>query len=92
MPHKTTVFFNRNYLDYGAQDKALRQRGRPGPDIYGGTHHKAYFSTIDSKYWKNTTLTFKRVHARHMWNYYYWEVGYKPLPRGYNQMYNKYGK
>ena len=20
MPHKTTAFFNRNYLDYGAQD------------------------------------------------------------------------
>ena len=27
MPHKTTAFFNRNYLDYGAQDEALRQRG-----------------------------------------------------------------
>ena len=66
--------------------------GSPGPDIYDGTHHKAYFSTIDSKYWKNTTLTFKRFHARHMWNYYYWEVGYKPLPSGYNQIYNKYGK
>ena len=26
MPHKTTFFFNRNYLDYGAQDEALRQR------------------------------------------------------------------
>ena len=31
-------------------------------------------------------------HARHMWNYYYWEVGYKPLPSRYNQIYNKYGK
>ncbi len=27
MPHKTTVFFNRNCHDYGAQDTALRQRG-----------------------------------------------------------------
>ena len=27
MTHKTTAFFNRNYLYYGAQDKALRQRG-----------------------------------------------------------------
>ena len=54
------------------------------------THHKAYFASIRSKYWTNTTLTFKKFTVNNMWKYYYNEVGYRPLPIDIHRIYTKY--
>ena len=63
--------------------------GFPGPDIFGGTHHKAYYATIDSKYWNNTTLTFKNFTMKYTHIYHFWEKGNIPLPQKYSKWYWK---
>jgi RHS repeat-associated protein len=54
------------------------------------THHLAYFSSIDSKYWKATTDAFKTSTVDNMWGYYYREVGYQRMPELYQTMYDLY--
>jgi len=56
------------------------------------THYKCYFSEIDNKYWDKTTLRFKTSTLTKMWEYYYKEIGYKPLPKKYGIEYYKYVK
>ncbi len=63
--------------------------GFPGPDIFGGTHHKAYYATIDSKYWNNTTLTFKKFTMKYTHIYHFWLKGNIPLPQKYSKWYWK---
>lgn len=53
-------------------------------------HYKAYFATVDSRYWVNTTLQFKKFTVKTMWQYFYNEVGYKPMPLKYYNEYIKY--
>lgn len=55
-------------------------------------HHKAYFATIKSRYWKDTTLEFKQATVTKMWRYYYKEIGYKRMPEPFQSAYNKYNK
>jgi len=64
--------------------------GSPGPNIFGGTHHKAYFASIDSKYWTNTTLSFKQFFLKQTWTYYFWEKGNNLMPTRYDQLYRKF--
>ncbi len=53
-------------------------------------HHQAYFSEIDSRYWQNTTSSFKYHTVKYMWQYYYNEVGYQRMPGPYQSAYDKY--
>lgn len=53
-------------------------------------HHKAYFVQIDSQYWGNTTAKFKHFMVKHMWHYYYYEVGNQRMPNPYQSAYDKY--
>ena len=49
-------------------------------------HHKAYFESMNSKYWRGTTDAYKKHAVHHMWNYYYYEVG-PNLPSKYYNIY-----
>ncbi|QOI98043.1 MAG: hypothetical protein HRU69_11355 [Flammeovirgaceae bacterium] len=62
-------------------------KGYGNPDK---THHKAYFATIDSKYWKATTDAFKTSTVDLMWKYFYNEVGNQRMPEPYQTLYDLY--
>jgi hypothetical protein len=55
-------------------------------------HHKAYFASIDSRYWNATTLSFKQHNVDKMWYYFHREVGFKRMPEPYQSIYDKYIK
>lgn len=54
------------------------------------THHKAYFATINSRYWSKTTLLFKQSTVNKMYQYYYNETGSNILPKKYQSTFYKY--
>jgi len=56
------------------------------------THHRAYFATIDSRYWDSTTWNFKNHNVKKMWGLYFKEGGYQRMPEPYQTMYDKYNK
>ena len=49
-------------------------------------HHKAYFASMNSIYWRNTTGAYRKHAVHHMWNYYYKEIGLN-LPLKYYNIY-----
>ncbi len=49
-------------------------------------HHKAYFASMDSRYWSGTTDAYKKHEVYNMWRYYSDEVG-PNLPIKYYYMY-----
>ncbi len=53
-------------------------------------HHKAYFASIDSKYWEATTGSLKSHNVNKMYNYYYRETGSSNLPSVYLNEFWKY--
>ncbi len=55
-------------------------------------HYKAYFASIKSIYWNDTTERFKQHTVEKMWYYYHYEVGYKSMPEPYQSIYFKYIK
>ncbi len=53
------------------------------------SHHKCYFSEIDSKYWSGSTERYKNHCVKNMWGYYSKEIRVKPLPKKYDVEYRK---
>ncbi|MEM9361245.1 MAG: RHS repeat-associated core domain-containing protein [Bacteroidota bacterium] len=54
-------------------------------------HYKAYFTSIDSKYWGATTLDFKQFTVNWMYKYFYDELGgTRLLPSKYLNVFKKY--
>ena len=90
-------------LDIGECEWTVENiRGVPVHEIWGHgikkwgdnskTHHLCYFAEIDSKYWQGSTERYKISTLESMWEYYYREIGFKPLPTKYHNEYNKYIK
>lgn len=52
-------------------------------------HHKAYFASIDSKYWGGTTSAFRAHTVNLMWEYYSSQVGGR-MPMPYHNIFWKY--
>lgn len=55
-----------------------------------GDHHKAYFDTIDSKYWEGTTEAFKKHETDWMYRFFYKEKPYERMPARFEKEYFKY--
>jgi len=50
-------------------------------------HYKAYFKTMDSKYWNRTTPAFKKNTVKSMYDYYFYETKTNTLPPKYYNFY-----